>query len=249
MGKTPSTTSKTSFIRALLSRNPSVPIDAELKRRVVRSLQKLVETDAQQGAAAITELVDRIKELQDENETLRTHAMVDALTTAYNTRYFNAVMDELTASTHGVQRRPTQRHFIMTIDLDKFKAINDTYGHACGDQALTAVVEKLKAMTRKSDIVCRVGGDEFVLILKNSTLEGAQKKFSDIIDAFKEMNIDFNGTKIPVRASMGWAEIEPDSFAKEILQKVDERMYEDKKSKITNSSSIPANTQPTANNR
>lgn len=249
MGKAPAKTTTTTFIKALLSREPVVPIDANLKRRIVRSLQNLLKTDAMQGAAAVGELLDRIQQLQDENKILRSHAMIDPLTGAYNTRYLNQLMDEIAGNGHTLQRQPTQKHFIMIIDLDKFKQINDMYGHACGDQALSQVVQKLKDMTRKSDIVCRVGGDEFVLILKNSTFDGAQKKFTEIISAFQVMDIDYNGIKIPVRVSTGWAEIEPDAFAKDILKKVDVKMYEDKRSKQVMPSAETAGIHPAMNHQ
>jgi two-component system cell cycle response regulator len=93
-------------------------------------------------------------------------SLTDELTRLYNRRYFNAHLDALLQVESG-QRRSS---CLMVIDIDHFKSINDTFGHDQGDQVLVEVARLLQANTRDSDLVARLGGEEFVVVVDNATL-------------------------------------------------------------------------------
>ena len=244
----------TTFIQGLLHREPDVPLDAALKARIARSLVERIHRNPVEGEKAVCELLDRLTDLQDENKVLREAALTDALTGAHNHRSFQYMMKDLQEENIDKDRRKTGNHFILLIDLDGFKNINDTYGHAAGDAALCHVVQSLKKITRKTDAICRIGGDEFVVILKNANKDGAHKKIIQISDMFDDMSFDHEGVKgIPVRASLGWAEIQPEVFVKDIMKKIDDYVYEAKRIKgntrfsslkTPNASVVPTDTVP-----
>jgi len=152
------------------------------------------------------------------------------LTGAYNSRFFKQTIEEL-AQNNAMNRKPSGRHFLIMLDLDGFKKINDTYGHETGDLTLIHVVQKLNEMTRKTDSVCRIGGDEFLIILKDATEEGAKSKIMSIVNTFNQMSFDTNDKNIPVRASIGWSELKPDEFVNDVVCRIDKLMYDDKEKK------------------
>lgn len=196
-----------------------------MKVKIAGSLVSLIRKDPLSGIERVIELLNEISSLQDRNRLLEATALTDSLTGAYNERYFERAMEELDAQNHNSKRNPTGRHFLMMIDLDGFKNINDTYGHAAGNDTLCHVVKSISALIRKSDALCRVGGDEFILILKDSTVEGALAKIIEITDSFDTMSLHYRGIDIPVRASIGYGEIEPERFIKDILQEIDSNLY------------------------
>ena len=102
-----------------------------------------------------------IRELENKNAELRRMAMQDALTGLPN----RALLRELFEHEAAAARREDTTLALMFVDLDQFKAINDTHGHAAGDQLLVAVSRTLKETVRSSDVVCRMGGDEFLIML------------------------------------------------------------------------------------
>ena len=102
-----------------------------------------------------------IRELEEKNAELRRMAMQDALTGLPN----RALLRELFEHEAAAARREGTDLGLMFVDLDQFKAINDTHGHAAGDELLVAVSRSLKEAVRGSDVVCRMGGDEFLILL------------------------------------------------------------------------------------
>ncbi|WP_176847064.1 diguanylate cyclase [Roseicitreum antarcticum] len=98
------------------------------------------------------------------HDMLSTKAQIDALTGLWNRRYLD---DHLGAEVSALRRRPGALSLLM-VDIDHFKHINDTYGHPVGDSVIQEVAEEIKQMSRKSDIVCRYGGEEFAVILKDT---------------------------------------------------------------------------------
>ena len=130
---------------------------------------------------------------------------MDELTGLYNRRYFNRHLDELLLSSHSSQ----DSHVLFFIDLDRFKAINDSCGHLCGDQLLIQVADLLRKHTRKQDVLARLGGDEFVLILHSCALEEARRIGQKLIQAFGQYRFSWEGRYFPVNASIGYTLIEP----------------------------------------
>lgn len=111
-------------------------------------------------------LIQRLSVSRDE---LGVQALTDPMTKLYNRRYLTEIRQHLLELTH----RNGSELSVVLLDIDKFKNINDTYGHKIGDDVIIKLAQTLQKSARKSDVVCRFGGEEFVILLPETTLEGA----------------------------------------------------------------------------
>ncbi len=125
-------------------------------------------------------------------------------------------------------RREGQTLGLMVLDVDHFKAINDHHGHLAGDQVLSRVAGLLRDNVRKSDLVFRYAGDEFVLLLPNVRPEGLRVLRQRLEEALQEMDFHHNGRSIPVSLSMGAALLEADMDGEALFAAADQAMYEEK---------------------
>lgn len=152
--------------------------------------------------------------------TLKEEAIRDPLTNLYNRRFLHDYLarELLRAQREGV------RVAVLMIDLDHFKRVNDTAGHAAGDEVLVKLASLLKRYIRGSDIACRFGGEEFTLVLPNATAQSAQARAEAICKAVREER-GLRG----VTASLGVA-VFPDSTAapEALLRAADRALYEAK---------------------
>jgi diguanylate cyclase (GGDEF)-like protein len=134
-------------------------------------------------------------------ETIRRLAYHDALTGLPNRRLFDDRLE--VALAHA--RRQGWKLAVMLLDLDRFKDVNDTLGHTVGDELLQAVGARLTTLLRESDTVCRMGGDEFLLLLPGiSEAKAAHKVAERILEAIREP-FDLNGRGVRVTTSLGIA--------------------------------------------
>lgn len=120
---------------------------------------------------------------------------------------------------------------VMSFDLNGFKAINDTYGHAQGDSLLKLVAMHVRRSMRDSDVVCRWGGDEFLVVMPKTGLADAQGAAGRLhSEVFGEFVLGRAGENVRVRitASMGIAELEPGESAERLLERADRLMYGEK---------------------
>ncbi len=121
---------------------------------------------------------------------------------------------------------------VIMCDVDHFKRVNDTYGHAAGDQALIAVARALDAARRENDLCCRYGGEEFTLLLEEASGEAALRLAERLRVAVAEIDLVFEGRSIPLALSAGVAAF-PElhiKTASELLLLADEALYEAKRS-------------------
>lgn len=118
---------------------------------------------------------------------------------------------------------------LLFFDLNGLKQINDNYGHKAGDAALVHVAETLRNNIRASDIVGRLGGDEYAVILSHATEEQAQAKASFLIEKITEHPVHFEGINLPVSASVGVYTFEAGESPTEALAKADAQMYKNKR--------------------
>ncbi|MDF4777282.1 GGDEF domain-containing protein, partial [Vibrio parahaemolyticus] len=119
---------------------------------------------------------------------------------------------------------------LINIDLDRFKHINDTYGHDAGDKVLIATAERVKSSLRKSDIVARMGGDEFLVVVHHpGTEENVQSLLQKLRLALCSTPVIYDETLIYLKASIGYAIFDPQMSSPEQMMKIaDERMYQQK---------------------
>jgi diguanylate cyclase (GGDEF)-like protein len=126
----------------------------------------------------------------------------------------------------NLSRRTRNKLVVMMLDLDRFKAVNDSMGHDVGDKLLKAVGERLEVTMRKSDTVARIGGDEFVLLLSQIPHAEEAAKFAQrILDAFREPFV-FNGYRPDITTSIGIAVYpEGGKDIESLLKNADTAMY------------------------
>jgi len=118
---------------------------------------------------------------------------------------------------------------LVVIDLDSFKAINDTYGHQAGDECLKLVAKILAHEIRVMDTASRLGGDEFVLLMTDSTPELLLTRVQNIAWKLNHLTLSWNGQNIAIHASVGMKPYMKGDTAEAIFAEADKSMYIDKK--------------------
>ena len=181
--------------------------------------------DALDGKA-VQDLVEELDRLRKEVEELRLFkelAYRDSLTGLRNRRY---LMKRLYEEIHRVQREVDSLFSIMMIDVNELKVINDSYGHAEGDNVLRWTAEFLVAQMRCHDVACRTGGDEMVLILSGTGVEGCHQMSARIRENLRLENLE---RKVPVNLSIGTATWRSGvGTLQGLLDEADRAMYADK---------------------
>jgi diguanylate cyclase (GGDEF)-like protein len=148
----------------------------------------------------------------------RALADLDALTGLHNRRYFHETLAREVARAHRYGRRLS----VVVIDLDDFKSINDTVGHLAGDGVLAEAADRMLTAVRTADVPCRVGGDEFAVILPESGREDAELLASRIARAVSSQPIGNAGT---LHLSAGIAELRQGDRPNDIFERADEALY------------------------
>jgi diguanylate cyclase (GGDEF)-like protein len=166
------------------------------------------------------------KRMRDYNNQLQDLASHDPLTRVFNAgAYYRACDQQI-----HVSQRSNQTFAVLFIDLDHFKSINDTYGHAVGDDVLRTVAQTLQTTVRRSDIVGRIGGEEFSVFLPNTQLLGAQQLAETLRVAIESIQIEVNGMHLRITASIGVAAKRFDQETMQAIQQLaDQAMYEAKR--------------------
>ena len=193
--------------------------------------------DAQQQRASeasntIDSMVTKLKDLEDEAENLRedleqtqARVLVDPLTGVLNRSGYI----ETIAKHFARWRRYGGALSLAVIDLDLFKKINDNYGHAAGDKVLSTVAANLGDRIRASDILCRYGGEEFVLILPETTGDDALVLVNDLRTHVESCGFRYKDTPVPVTLSGGVAQFHRSDSIDNVFERADQAMYQAKR--------------------
>ena len=177
-------------------------------------------------ASLARQLNDRNHELRQLYEQMAKHATHDSLTGLPNRKYFHDHLAE-TISSAG---RDKKTFALLYLDLDEFKAINDALGHAVGDQIIENTARRLERCIRKGDVVSRVGGDEFVVLLRNILFLDVSKVADKIIEVLSEPFI-IAGNTLRMTISIGVAMYPQDGTdANALTNNADNAMYDAKRS-------------------
>lgn len=186
--------------------------------------------------AALTTLLTEVDDLRGEVGRLKARlaeaeglADLDSLTPLLNRRAF---VRELGRVRTFAQRYGSPASLVY-FDLDGFKTINDRYGHAAGDAALTAVAERLQAQVRESDVVGRMGGDEFAIVLVQADRATAEAKAASLAEAIEREPLCFGEWTAPMRLSYGVHELGGDTDAEAMIAAADAAMFSAKRLRKT----------------
>jgi diguanylate cyclase (GGDEF)-like protein len=147
----------------------------------------------------------------------------DALTSLKNRRYFDKILE---AEVHKAKSKNIPLSLIM-FDIDRFKNINDTYGHQVGDEALRGLAKTVSAHIRQSDVLARYGGEEFAVIASWTNIDAAKILAEKLRKTIEELKLP----DVPqFTCSFGVAQMEEEDFTHDIIKRADDALYEAKNS-------------------
>lgn len=162
-----------------------------------------------------------------EGYSLREMAQKDGLTGISSRQYLmNLFKHEFDSA-----KRTEGKLSVAMMDIDKFKQINDRYGHVCGDAALKMFATVVKDTIRQDDLFGRYGGDEFVIIFPRATVETAKKIVDRITNSLETVVLNFEDAEIEISMSVGLCELSDENNPDKMISKADKLMYENKNNK------------------
>ena len=165
------------------------------------SLQSKVDVADRELIRTNQQLIAQSEELKRLNQQFRNLSITDALTGLYNRRHF----EDLLENEMDFSARYGEVNSLLVIDLDFFKKINDSYGHPCGDHVLKEIAGILQKCFRTNDILCRVGGEEFVAICRRASRRNSRKIAEKIRKTIENSAISYHGEVIKLTVSIGVA--------------------------------------------
>lgn len=167
--------------------------------RRLHEVQNAVDLQKNTLEAANAALHEQIFQIHDLQEKLREQANRDSLTGLFNRRYLEGTLERELARC----RREGGPLTMLLLDIDYFKLVNDTYGHQAGDEVLRVFAQALQECSRAEDIVCRYGGEEFLLVLPKMPLSIGRERATQLLELFRQTTVPFENLRIPVTTSIG----------------------------------------------
>ena len=178
-------------------------------------------SDTDRLVAEIARLRAQISQLEERVEQLDLLAHQDPLVNLPNRRGFMRELERLIDRA----RRYKEQGAMLFVDLDGLKMINDTFGHKAGDEALIQVAQLLVGGLRRSDVVARIGGDEFAILLSHTDEVSAHETAGRLVDKIADCDFMHEGDALPLSVAIGVAAISGDEEAQAIMARADEEMY------------------------
>jgi diguanylate cyclase (GGDEF)-like protein len=154
-------------------------------------------------------------------EQVRSLAIRDGLTGLYNYRYFWEVLHREVE----LSRRYRHPLSLLFLDLDDFKKVNDTLGHQVGDMVLKALGDYLQSAVRQVDLVCRYGGEEFIVLLAATEFSQAQIIAERLCQGISQIKIELPDQELHFTVSIGVTELEPNMDGDTLVKAADAAMY------------------------
>jgi len=200
---------------------------AEMEHSLHDGQQRNVSAEQQ-----IKALTTRLQVLEAESGELRERilqerkqAMRDALTGVFNRRAYKERME----LEYARWKRYQSPLILMVWDIDRFKSINDTYGHKAGDKALITIAHLLRDQIRETDFLARYGGEEFVVLMPETAVEHALAVAETLRASVANCNFHFRGKLVPITISGGSAELGEKDTPEILFERADAALYEAKK--------------------
>jgi two-component system cell cycle response regulator len=209
--------------------------DMEDRQKVLRGLD-LGVNDYLSRPVDRNELVARVRTqmrrvryaeaLRDNVQASIELALTDPMTGLYNRRYLET---HLAAMLEQSVRRG-RNLVLMILDIDHFKSVNDSYGHDCGDEVLIQFADRVKRVVRSADLLCRIGGEEFIVIMPDTSLSLAQTIAERVRGSVQAelFPIEKGAWAIPVTVSIGLAQTTPDADPDALFRRADKALYRSK---------------------
>jgi diguanylate cyclase len=219
----------------------------ELKREVmatVASLTQTVDERRRRHREHVEVLGAQVRALGSELESARRESETDPLTKLYNRK----AMDRYLARSVELHHAFGSDTCLMLMDIDRFKGINDSHGHQTGDEALRKVADAAcRVFLRKSDFVARYGGDELAVVLRETALDATMTLADRLVRAVRGIDLDRDGVRIPVTASVGVAALTDGQDVRAWLDAADKALYTAKqRGRDQAVTTQPVTTQPAA---
>lgn len=165
-----------------------------------------------------------LRQLRLDYERCAAAAATDALTGFFSRRYLMAHLPRLLAEAAGGTRLS-----LFVLDIDRFKAINDRYGHVVGDAVLRQVARRIEGIVRPTDLATRYGGEEFVIVLPATDIGDAQAAADRLCQAIAahpfNLLVDGSLARIPVTVSVGIAESRTGDAVEDLIERADKAVY------------------------
>lgn len=205
-----------------MNRDLATPAFLVLDRMLsARPLQLRREADLVSTLAITASMLNENLLLKRRRQRAQKFALTDPLTRLFNRRMGIHSLDQEIARAHRTEAPLT----VLMCDLDEFKRLNDTYGHVQGDLALRLTADVLRKTLRKSDTICRYGGEEFLVVLPSTTAEEAAILAARLFVAIEASG---NEAELPITVSIGQATFRPGDTAEGILHRADQALYASK---------------------
>lgn len=171
---------------------------------------------------------ERTKDLEKSKDNLKHLASIDPMTQLYNRRYFSEISEEM----FTVNKKEHKSVALIMIDIDNFKNVNDTYGHHIGDKVIIAIANILLENTRKNDIVCRYGGEEYMILLPETDMTRCVEIAEKIRILSEQMIIELEKKrelKVTISIGISMADMLVDNNIEIAINKADNALYEAKR--------------------
>jgi len=192
---------------------------------VARVVKDAMDHRNQRQEAQFVLLSDKIKKLRDELQQAREQAALDPLTQLHNRASLDTHLERVADLSFLLNSSPC----LLMIDVDRFKSINDRFGHPLGDEVLRRISDALvRQFLRREDFVARYGGEEFVVIIPDSTLQNAKKRADRAREAVSELSITTAKGPLTVTISIGISCLAEGDSGKSWLSRADAALYEAK---------------------
>ena len=186
--------------------------------------QRVVTADPSALIAEISRLRGEVARLESRVEELDRLANMDTFVPVANRRGLIVHLDMMIArfERHGTPAA------LLFVDVDGLKALNDTFGHSAGDAALIHLTETMIASVRQTDMVARIGGDEFAILLDHADEDSARETAARLADQVADCEFCFEGTCLPLSIAIGFTPVQQGDSPLSVMDRADEAMYRHK---------------------
>lgn len=178
-------------------------------------------SDVEQLISEISALRGKVAQLQERVEQLDLLAHEDSLVGLPNRRGFMRALERIIDRVSRYQEKAA----LLFVDLDGLKVINDSFGHQAGDEALIQVARLLVGGVRKSDVVARIGGDEFAILLGHSDADTSHETANRLVELIAGSSFTHGGHALPLSVAIGAAQIDAEDTPETAMARADEEMY------------------------